>query len=166
MNNQDAHVLDIISVRFCGVMEKSGIVSVPTGTISPGRRDHKTGRWRGAISAKHSAVAAGLGWIGKNTLLVTPEYGNMVWLSSVLIDTELEPDPMLSECLCKDDCSLCIVNCPVNALGNPEMNQSACSSFAFHEVEGDDWTIKCYKCRTICPYCYGSKNTFIKPSAV
>jgi len=147
-------------------MEKSGIVSVPTGTISPGRRDHKTGRWRGAISAKHSAVAAGLGWIGKNTLLVTPEYGNMVWLSSVLIDTELEPDPMLSECLCKDDCSLCIVNCPVNALGNPEMNQSACSSFAFHEVEGDDWTIKCYKCRTICPYCYGSKNTFIKPSAV
>ena len=79
--NMLSHELDVISVRFCSVMEQKGMTVVPTGTLGPGRVDPRTGRWRSAVSAKHCAVAAGLGSIGKNTLLATPEYGNMVWLN-------------------------------------------------------------------------------------
>lgn len=150
--------MDLMSVQFCDVMEQNGIIAVPTGTISHNQYDEKTGRWRSIVSAKHSAVAAGLGRIGKNTLVVTPEYGNMVWLNAVLTDAELEPDKMLSGSPCKDGCSICIDNCPAHALGNPEMNQTACSAYAFHTDEGEEFKFKCHLCRTSCPNCFGSKN--------
>ncbi len=71
---------------LASIVEQHGILAVPTGTISHTLFDAKTGRWRNIVSAKHCAVAAGLGRIGKNTLVVTPEYGNMVWLNAVLTD--------------------------------------------------------------------------------
>jgi epoxyqueuosine reductase QueG len=151
--------LDMISVNFCGVMEQYGIAAVPTGTVSHNQYDSKTGRWRSIVSAKHCAVAAGLGRIGKNTLLVTPEYGNMVWLNAVLTGAELEPDEILTGNPCNENCSICINNCPANALGNSEMNQGACFGHAFTTDEGGELVIKCHKCRTLCPNCFGSKNT-------
>ncbi|MDR0311786.1 MAG: epoxyqueuosine reductase [Acidobacteriota bacterium] len=161
--NMLAHELDVMSVRFCGMMEQYGIIAVPTGTLGPTFQDPKTGRYRNIVSAKHSAVAAGLGWIGKNTLLITPEYGNMVWLNAILTDISLEPDAMLPASPCKDACSLCIDICPVGALGNPEMNQNACYAHAFRNIEGQEWTFSCYQCRTICPNCCGSRNEYMKP---
>jgi epoxyqueuosine reductase QueG len=150
--------LDMLSVRFCAKMEEAGVTAVPTGTISPTRLDEKTGRWRGAVSAKHSAVAAGLGRIGKNTLLVTPEFGNMVWLNAVLTDAALEPDEMPTGSPCPEGCSLCIDHCPVKALGGPEMKQGDCFAHAFHTNEGEEFTFKCHTCRTVCPNCLGSGN--------
>ena len=150
--------LDVLSVRFCAEMETRGVAAVPTGTISPTRFDEKTGRWRGAVSAKHSAVAAGLGRIGKNTLLITPEYGNMVWLNVILTDAELEPDGMLTGSPCEDDCSLCVDNCPAGALGESAMDQNACFAHAFRTGANEEFTIKCHICRSVCPHCLGSKN--------
>jgi len=150
--------LDAMSIKFCSLVEKKGIIAVPTGTISHTRLDQKTGRRRAMVSAKHSAVAAGLGKIGKNTLLVTPDYGNMVWLNALLINYIFEPDELLPGNPCSDDCTICIDNCPVNALGEPEMNQGACYAFAFKATEGEDFTIKCHKCRSLCPNFFGSKN--------
>jgi len=153
--------LDMMSVKFCGIIESKGIIAVPTGTISHTRTDPKTGRSRAMVSAKHSAVAAGLGRIGKNTLLTTPEYGNMVWLSVVLTDAELEPDQLLAGNPCPENCMLCVDNCPVNALGNPEMNQGACWEYAFGNGENNEYgelVIRCHKCRSICPNCLGSER--------
>jgi len=150
-------VLDKISVHFCIEMERHGIVAVPTGTVSHTQYDIKTDRWRGCVSAKHCAVAAGLGRIGRNTLVTTPEYGNMVWLSAILTDASLEPDELLTDNPCPVGCSLCIDNCPVSALGNREMNQQDCRAYAFSKP-GEEFLIKCYKCRTICPNCLGDKN--------
>jgi len=158
-----AHELDRLSILFCEIMEQHGIIAVPTGTISPSRVDVNTGRMRGAVSAKHSAVAAGLGRIGKNTLLNTPEYGNMVWLNAALCAAELEPDSVLTGDPCPKGCTLCIDNCPVQALGNPEMDQNACRAHAFRDVPGEEWTFKCYMCRNICPRCFGSNNSNMKP---
>jgi len=155
--------LDRMSVRFCDLMEQSGILAVPIGAISHTRHDPLTGRRRASVSAKHSAVAAGLGRIGKNTLLTTPEYGNMVWLSVVLTDAALEPDPMLPGSPCPDGCTLCIDNCPARALGDPEMNQGACFAHAFHTEPGEEFVFKCHRCRSICPRCFGSKNKQLRP---
>ena len=156
--NQLSNELDTMSVKFCAFMEKSGIIAVPTGTISHTQLDQKTGRRRSMVSAKHSAVAAGLGRIGKNTLLVTPEYGNMIWLNAVLTDYIFEPDEIQTGSPCSDNCSICIDNCPAKALGNPEMNQGSCFSHAFETNESGELTIKCHKCRSMCPRCLGSEN--------
>ncbi len=45
--------------------------------------DTKTQRWRSIISQKHAAQAAGIGTIVRNTQLITPEFGSMVWLGCV-----------------------------------------------------------------------------------
>lgn len=155
--------LDHMAVRFCAEMETRGVIAVPTGTISPTLPDPKTGRWRGAVSAKHSAVAAGLGRIGKNTLLITPEYGNMVWLHAVLTGAALEPDEMLDGSPCGEHCTLCIDHCPVQALGDPEMKQGVCFAHAFHTEPGQEFTFTCYTCRSLCPHCFGSRNSPVKP---
>ncbi|MDR0271818.1 MAG: hypothetical protein LBI27_00675 [Clostridiales bacterium] len=136
-------------------------IAVPTGTINHTKLDPKTGRYRGTVSAKHCAVAAGLGRIGRNTLLTTPEYGNMIWLTTVLSEAEFEPDNILTGTPCQPDCSVCKDNCPVNALGNPEMNQNACFAYAFHTEPGEEFTLKCHKCRTLCPNCLGKANSMM-----
>lgn len=153
--------LDDMAVAFCDGLEREGILAVPTGTIGPTDFDERTGRYRNPISAKHAAQAAGLGVIGKNTLLITPEYGNMVWLHAILTELELEPDPKLTRDYCKD-CDLCIKACPVDALGDPAMAQTKCSGYMFGADHGGDYTIKCYKCRSSCPYALGEKNGGMK----
>lgn len=158
IRNMLSDLLDKISVQFCIEMERRGVVAVPTGSISHVYIDPKTGRRRSIVSAKHCAVAAGLGRIGNNTLVTTPEYGNMIWLNAVLTTAKLEPDPLLSGDPCPSGCSLCIDNCPVEALGNPEMNQQACRVYAFQVDPGEEFMFKCHACRTICPNRLGSRN--------
>jgi len=115
------------------------------------------GRNRGTISLKHAGVLAGLGKIGKNTLLVNEKYGNMVWLSAVLTSIPLESDSVAEYNTCKATCSLCIDNCPSRALGGELMNQRACSSYAFKRDTGV-LEIQCWKCRQICPNHLGKAN--------
>lgn len=68
----------------------------------------------GLLSLKALARAAGLGWQGQSLLIVSPEYGPLHRLGAVLTDMELQPDqPMENQC---GDCSLCIDNCPTQAL--------------------------------------------------
>jgi len=73
---------------------------------------------RGLISNKAVAKAAGVGWLGKSLLVVTPNYGPRVRLVSVFTNMPLIPDNPL-ECQCKD-CQICIVACPEKALKNVE----------------------------------------------
>ena len=61
---------------------------------------------RSIVSAKHAAQAAGLGTIGRNTLLLTPEYGSMVWLSVILTELALEADEQKAD-IC-NNCNLCV----------------------------------------------------------
>jgi epoxyqueuosine reductase QueG len=131
--------------------------------ISPTVYDKKTNRTRSIVSVKHAAVLAGLGYIGKNTLVITPKYGNMIWLSAVLANIELEPDKIINK-NCPDNCFICIESCPVNAIeeGNLEMEQGKCWDYAFHTNEGESFYLKCHRCRTICPRCLGTKNKKLK----
>ena len=149
--------LDKIAVEFCTDLEAEGIIAVPTGTIGPTEFDKKTERYRNIVSAKHSAQLAGLGVIGKNTLLITPEYGNMVWLTVILTELELKADELITDSFC-NDCNLCVTACPVQALGQPEMKQLTCWEYAYGGENGGDLKIKCHRCRDICPWCYGKKN--------
>ena len=148
--------MDAIALDFCIEMEKHGIVCVPIPT-NESIWDSKTNRFRSIISQKHAAQAAGLGTIGRHSLLITPQYGSMVWLGAVLSEQEFEPDPLLTP-IC-NNCNLCVEICPINALSESELKQLDCWNHAFgDDKEQKTWTISCHKCRDICPYNLGSKN--------
>ena len=150
--------MDRIALECCVELEKQGILAVPVPT-NEARYDEKTGRSRSIVSQKHAAQAAGLGTIGRHSLLITPEYGSMIWLGCVLTEAELEPDP-LKQPQC-NDCNLCVEACPVHALENVEMNQQICWNSAFGEKEGI-WQISCHACRDVCPFLLGSENRSMK----
>ena len=151
--------MDAIALDFCMEMEKARIVCVPIPT-NESEWDVKTNRWRSIVSQKHAAQAAGLSTIGRHSLLITPEFGSMVWLGAVLCEEKLEPDA-LKENIC-NNCKLCVETCPVNALDNLEINQQACWEYAFgDDAEKQVWRISCHKCRDICPYNLGNHNSLL-----
>lgn len=147
-----------IAFECCVELEKQGILAVPVPT-NDSRYDENTGRDRSIVSQKHAAQAAGLGTIGRHSLLITPELGSMVWLGCVLTEAELEPDELKPN-IC-NDCGLCVSACPINALESPEMHQQACWDHAFGDCEGT-WQIHCHRCRDICPHNFGQWNSGMK----
>lgn len=156
VRNSISPKMDGIALDLCIKLEEQNILAVPIPT-NESEWDGRTGRWRSIISQKHAAQAAGLGTIGRHSLLITPEYGSMVWLGAVLTEVELEPDP-LQEPIC-NNCNLCVRTCPVGALEHLEMNQRACQDHAFgDDEEKKRWRISCHSCRDICPYHLGSRN--------
>ncbi len=71
----------------------------------------------GALSLPHAAVEAGLGTLGLNLMLLTPEYGPRVILTAVLTSAELEPDTPLTTSLCPGaSCGRCLLACPADAI--------------------------------------------------
>ncbi|MEI6138957.1 MAG: 4Fe-4S dicluster domain-containing protein [Mariniphaga sp.] len=68
----------------------------------------------GLLSLKSLARAAGLGWQGRSSLIISPEYGPLYRIIAILTDLQLvENDLILNQC---GKCSLCVVKCPTNAL--------------------------------------------------
>lgn len=67
------------------------------------------------IHAKAAATLAGLGWIGKQTLCITPQLGPRQRWCAVITDAALPPDEPFKQDLC-GDCELCVEACPVNAI--------------------------------------------------
>jgi len=78
------------------------------------------------FSHRHTAEKTGLGKIGKNNILITPEYGPRVRLQSTITTAPLEPDPMIEEeiCICKR--CLPIERCPSKALSEYTTDHYKC----------------------------------------
>lgn len=164
VRNSITEKMDAIALDFCIEMERRGVPCAPVPT-NEAEWDPRTGRSRSIISLKHAAQAAGLGTIGRHSLLITPEYGSMVWLGAVLCARELEPDA-LRERVC-DGCGLCVKACPIDALRTVEMDQRACWDYAFGEDEtSKSWRIACHRCRDACPHNLGSENRFADMSGL
>ncbi|MTI96869.1 MAG: tRNA epoxyqueuosine(34) reductase QueG [Firmicutes bacterium] len=73
----------------------------------------------GPCSERVWALAAGVGWQGKNNFIIVPDAGSFVWLGLLALDIPLEPDqPLASAC---GDCTRCLEACPTNAY--PEANR-------------------------------------------
>jgi epoxyqueuosine reductase QueG len=158
IRNHLSRTIDEMTVDLSYFLEDRGMIGLPTGAIEPCNYSAELQKTMGLISLKNAAHQAGLGVIGKNTLLITPPYGNMVWLGAVLTDAQLEPDPILQQSPCRTQCRLCLEACPVGALdGSLFMDQKKCWNYAFGSENGGEWRIKCFKCRAICPYSRGFK---------
>lgn len=74
------------------------------------------------FSFKFAAVNAGLGWIGKNDVVITREYGPRVRLSAVLIDAQFPYGQKIVKSNCPENCQKCVDICPHKALHNVRWN--------------------------------------------
>ncbi len=103
-------LLDDIAFGIARRLDDTGYRALPV----PASQVLDRNRWRGAISHKAVARMAGLGWQGKNLLLITPQYGSRVRLVTVLTDAPVSADgPVANRC---GRCHACVDACPVGAI--------------------------------------------------
>jgi epoxyqueuosine reductase QueG len=101
------------------------------------------------FSYKHAAQAAGLGYIGRSSLLITPDFGPRVRLSCCLTQATLEPKTATVSDVC-EGCDICIEGCPAGALKSPPageayvINKFACTTFR-------NGSGGCAECMRLCP---------------
>ncbi len=125
----------------------------------------------GPVMEKAWAQQAGLGWIGKHSNLVSPEFGSWLLLGEILTTLELEPDEAGTD-LC-GSCTLCIQACPTGAITEPYVvDARRCISYLTIELRGSEPPISdelrrgignrifgCDDCLDICPYNHQAEPT-------
>lgn len=123
----------------------------------------------GPILERELAQRAGLGWIGKNSMLINPQAGSTFLLAEILLGIELEPDESFPTDHC-GTCTRCIDACPTQCiLPNRTLNANRCISFLTIENKGDipedlrppmqNWIFGCDICQQVCPW-----NRFSQPA--
>jgi epoxyqueuosine reductase len=124
------------------------------------------GDWRvcvdtGAVLEKAWGAAAGLGWIGKNTLLMNQRQGSWFLLGELILSLELEPDPPATPSC--GECTACLDACPTGAIVAPyELDARKCISYLTIETReefppefkrrDDSWLFGCDICQEVCPW--------------
>jgi epoxyqueuosine reductase QueG len=101
---------------------------VPPTHIDPGNyRDDPEAHLEPMLSLPHAAVEAGLGTLGLNLQLLTPEFGPRVVLTAVLCSVEVECDRPMTEALCRGpSCGRCLKTCPGDAVREWDRDWAAC----------------------------------------
>ncbi len=152
VRNRLADKIDSVAFQLARELEEDGKWAVPIPSTEPYEYwDEERQHGRGILSLKHAAVLAGLGQIGKNTLLVNERFGNMLWLGAVLVDTAYEADPVATYQTCPPDCRICLKACPAQALDGVTIEQSKCRNASGKYSPGGGAVYACNLCRKICP---------------
>jgi len=103
-------MLDEIAFKTSILLQNDGYLSLPV----PASQVLDRKNWMGAISHKAVARMAGIGWQGKNLLLITAKYGSRVRLVSILTNARLKTDgPVKNRC---GECTICRDACPAGAI--------------------------------------------------
>ncbi|WP_091902965.1 tRNA epoxyqueuosine(34) reductase QueG [Maribacter stanieri] len=113
------------------------------------------------------AAKSGLGWIGKNSNLLTQQVGSFYFIAELIVDIELEYDHAVTDHC--GTCTACLDACPTQAIVEPYVvDGSKCISYFTIELKNelpsemkgsfDDWMFGCDVCQDVCPW-----NRFSKP---
>ena len=123
----------------------------------------------GPVLERELAQRAGLGWIGKNSMLINPGAGSTFFLAEILLGIELEPDEPIITDHC-GTCTRCITACPTQAiLPDRALDARRCISYLTIELKDDipvelrprlqNWVFGCDICQMVCPW-----NRFSRPA--
>lgn len=124
----------------------------------------------GAILERDHAETAGLGFTGKNTMLIGPRRGSWFFLGELLTTAELVPDGLERPMPGCGSCHRCLDACPTNAFPEPyTLDARRCISYLTIELKGwiprelrplmGNWIYGCDVCQVVCPF-----NRFARPS--
>jgi epoxyqueuosine reductase len=107
------------------MLQDAGYQSLPIPSYSPLR--FFEGEPRGIISLKHAGVRAGLGKMGRNSLLINTKHGNVLRLGALITEMEWPEYPAINEkSLCPDKCRICEEACPVGAIKDGQVDKMKC----------------------------------------
>ena len=120
------------------------------------------------IMEKAWAKKSGLGWIGKNTNLISKKTGSFFFIAEIIVDLELEYDNEVTDHC--GSCTACLDACPTDALYEPyKIDASKCISYFTIELKEqfpndlkkdfNDWIFGCDICQDVCPW-----NKFSRPN--
>ncbi len=112
------------------------------------------------VLEKAWAAKSGLGWIGKNSNLISKKRGSFFFLAEIILDLELESDtPVSNHC---GNCTACIDACPTQAISPYQVDASKCISYFTIELKDqipsemqgkwDNWIFGCDVCMDVCPW--------------
>jgi epoxyqueuosine reductase QueG len=146
--------IDSISMMLAQSLDKAGFQAF----IVPSSQTVDITRLTGVFSHKLAAHLAGLGWIGKSALLITPEHGPRVRWGTVLTDAPLEAGMPMDE-MCHD-CSVCVKACPAHAFTGQAFDKPRPRSEIFAAEECNRYLSEraqtrhksCGICVYICPF--------------
>jgi epoxyqueuosine reductase len=163
--NDDYH--DLLKDRLISLQEWASAELTPLG----GRAYVDAG----PVLEREIASRAGLGWFGRNTMLIQPRRGSYYFLGVLLLDVELEYDEPFARDHC-GSCSRCLGACPTGALlgrdesGAPRMDARRCISYLTIELRGPiprelrplmgNRIYGCDICQEVCPW-----NSFAEPAS-
>lgn len=114
----------------------------------------------GPVMDKAWAVKAGIGWMGKHTNVINPEFGSWFFISEIITNIDFGNYDMPIEDMC-GGCSLCISACPTGAIVDEYVvDSNKCISYHTIENRGeippeidlDGWIFGCDVCQDVCPY--------------
>ena len=150
---------DIVEAGAAFLQEKGyNAIANTTDQVVWDKTDHST-----PLPHKTAATRSGLGWIGKSCILVTPEFGGALRMSTLLTDAPLPPDKAITESRC-GSCRKCVEACPAQCLKGTNWKAGmareeiadvfACDQTMraqMQKLHGFEFTI-CGKCFAVCPY--------------
>jgi epoxyqueuosine reductase len=158
--------VDALTLALSRQLDSLGVATVPIPSDDPSEYwESERSHARGILSLRHAGYLAGLGVLGKNTLLINDKLGNMMQLGALLLDLNLESDPIAPYRACSEDCRLCIRSCPESALDGVTVNQQACRRLSGLVNERGFVLKKCWECRKVCPHRAGIRNSGQDPAS-
>lgn len=128
-----------------------------------------------SLPERYIAYLAGVGFIGRNNMIITEKYGSYVFLGEIITDLDINCEDkrsliQISEYIECNDCTNCIKECPTKSINKSKINPNICLSYITQKKDLTDKEINLLKgnifgcdfCQLKCPYNEGVEPTLIK----